>query len=281
MGVIYTIAHPLTNEIVYVGASKNLSKRAACHINSTGKTPIAKYIYNLKSIYLLPKIEIIEIGDNDELMFLERYWISQLSAWGFNLLNINKTEVKKKHKIRTSKKWSVDDFKIGKITIINKNERAVFVISFRAQSIKRGFDNVSLNIVKDEGKLICTVVDKVEKSDCKYRLSKNGNRCYYQLKPKKEKPIKILRRVFKYGFKNRIPGDIQIIDLIKIDSFRVSMGTHNKTAVNKLYANYKINSENNTVEINYCTLENYKRSQLPKGMGRDYRVKLLIATRTA
>jgi hypothetical protein len=36
---------------------------------------------------MLPKIEVLDICDSDDLMEWEEYWIHQLQAWGFNLLN--------------------------------------------------------------------------------------------------------------------------------------------------------------------------------------------------
>lgn len=89
MGVIYTIAHPVTNNIVYVGASKNLSKRIAIHTTTRSTSPISIYIQSLKKQYLLPKIECIDHCDSDELMYFEKYWIQQLQSWGFDLLNKN------------------------------------------------------------------------------------------------------------------------------------------------------------------------------------------------
>jgi hypothetical protein len=91
MGVIYTISHPLTNEVVYVGASKMLAKRTSAHVSSKSNQPVSIFIRSLRDNYMLPKIEVIDICDSDELMYFEQYWIHQLKAWGFNLLNKNKT----------------------------------------------------------------------------------------------------------------------------------------------------------------------------------------------
>lgn len=91
MAVIYTISHPFTNEVVYVGCSNSLAPRARAHINCKSTSEISKWIQALKEQFMLPKIEVIESCDQDESMYLEGYWIQQFQSWGFTLLNKYKT----------------------------------------------------------------------------------------------------------------------------------------------------------------------------------------------
>lgn len=91
---IYTLAHPETKEIRYVGKTTNLKRRYYQHFN----TKICKKLSNkhlgnwLSSILnkgLKPSIEIIEECTNNWIES-EQYWIQQLKYWGFDLLNITK-----------------------------------------------------------------------------------------------------------------------------------------------------------------------------------------------
>jgi hypothetical protein len=57
---IYTLKDPETQEVKYVGKTKNLK----------------------------PIIEVLDIGSEENINELEIYWIAQLKAWGFNLTNM-------------------------------------------------------------------------------------------------------------------------------------------------------------------------------------------------
>lgn len=109
--VVYTIAHPLTNEIVYVGASKNFEKRKAAHLTKTNNIFCYQWVKSLREDCLLPRIEILDLCTPEDLMFTETYWINQLSAWGFCLFNKNQ---KAKPKIDRRKYYVKNRLKIGK-----------------------------------------------------------------------------------------------------------------------------------------------------------------------
>lgn len=96
---IYTIAHPFTGEIRYVGVTRSLKNRAFSHLSSSNRCPgVAGFIKNLKEQYILPKIEVLEVVDRSISFEMEAYWISQCKAWGFDLLNFarNKSVIQKK-----------------------------------------------------------------------------------------------------------------------------------------------------------------------------------------
>lgn len=91
---IYTLAHPITKEIRYVGRTKNpLSWRKSNHntearLNkSNGRK--TNWIKSLHREGLRPIIEPLEVVNCSwqESHLIENYWISQFKAWGFNLVN--------------------------------------------------------------------------------------------------------------------------------------------------------------------------------------------------
>lgn len=85
---IYTLTDPVTNEIRYVGKTNDIRTRFSCHLGRNNpKSHKASWIASLKARNLIPIIEIIDIVPIDNWKFWEKYWISQLISWGFNLTN--------------------------------------------------------------------------------------------------------------------------------------------------------------------------------------------------
>lgn len=87
---IYTLAHPITLEVVYVGqTSTGLNERLIRHYGSclTRTSNVYKWIKELRDNKLIPIIELVEEVSEDLKNISEKYWISQLKEWGFNLLN--------------------------------------------------------------------------------------------------------------------------------------------------------------------------------------------------
>ena len=86
---LYTLAHPNTNEIKYVGKTNNIAKRYSNHLNDKSKSYKNSWIKSLLNEGLLPIIEILEEFDNElDCYNAEIYWIEQLKIWGFNLTNL-------------------------------------------------------------------------------------------------------------------------------------------------------------------------------------------------
>lgn len=85
---IYTLSHPITNEVKYVGKTVNPKQRKHNHSNSARDKGTYKrnWINYLKAQNLRPKFEIIDIIEED-WKFWERYWILQLKTWGYKLCN--------------------------------------------------------------------------------------------------------------------------------------------------------------------------------------------------
>ena len=89
---IYTLKDPNTNEIKYIGKTKNLKNRLQRHHQNN----YLQHWWTHKNIWLnkLIKnnqkaiIEELDIGDENNINSLEIYWIAQFKQWGFNLTNI-------------------------------------------------------------------------------------------------------------------------------------------------------------------------------------------------
>lgn len=84
---IYTLSHPITHEIRYVGRTSNLKRRYYSHLYSNDKSHKCNWIKNLKTNNLRPVIEVLDIVDSTNCIFWESYWILQCKIWGFNMLN--------------------------------------------------------------------------------------------------------------------------------------------------------------------------------------------------
>jgi len=88
-GFVYTLSCPIDNTIKYVGMTTNpLEYRLQGHLFNP--TPNNKeWIKSLKKQGLRPIIEMLEEidGEKKDLALAEKYWIGQLSTWGFVLTN--------------------------------------------------------------------------------------------------------------------------------------------------------------------------------------------------
>lgn len=86
---IYTLSHPITSEIRYVGKTRNPIQRYSNHLNKHHNKFSHKtaWIESLKKIKLRPVMEVLDEVPEDDWKFWERYWINQCLSWGFNLVN--------------------------------------------------------------------------------------------------------------------------------------------------------------------------------------------------
>ena len=86
---IYTLSDPESNAIRYVGKTINIDKRLSQHIaeSKKSKNHKASWIKSLINKNITPKIEVIDEIDSEEWEWLEIYWIAQIKAWGFDLVN--------------------------------------------------------------------------------------------------------------------------------------------------------------------------------------------------
>lgn len=88
---IYLLRDPITNEIRYIGKTKDLKQRLINHINNAKLKKFNRHIYNwiltLLNQNLKPLIELVEECNLDNWSEREKYWIKYYKELGNNLCN--------------------------------------------------------------------------------------------------------------------------------------------------------------------------------------------------
>lgn len=86
---IYTLADPIDGLIRYVGKADYPVRRLAKHVYESHKIASHKdrWIQSVLKSGRRPVYEILEVVPESEWISAEIYWISQLRAWGFDLVN--------------------------------------------------------------------------------------------------------------------------------------------------------------------------------------------------
>lgn len=104
---IYTISHPLTNEIVYVGKTKNLAARAKQHVN--GKHGITfDWIQLVLSVGLKPVFTVVEVCVYNAHV-REKEWIVKIANAGSSLLNKRHNPVYERQQLELNTKFTIID----------------------------------------------------------------------------------------------------------------------------------------------------------------------------
>lgn len=88
---IYTLSHPITGEIRYVGKTKfAIEKRLKYgHLRDLKfKNKRVNWIKSLISQGLLPKIELLEVVEDNKWIEREIYWIKEFRDKGYRLTNM-------------------------------------------------------------------------------------------------------------------------------------------------------------------------------------------------
>ena len=80
---IYTLSHPITNEVRYVGKTINIARRYKQHLYDKRKSHKASWVKSLKNEGLKPVMTIVETCEG-EWQEREKFWISQYD----NLTNL-------------------------------------------------------------------------------------------------------------------------------------------------------------------------------------------------
>lgn len=89
--LIYTLSHPITKEIRYIGKTKlSLNSRLKLHLKAKDKGYRSNWVKSLLKESLIPVIEELEETDLENWRECERYWIAQFKVWGFRLTNLAK-----------------------------------------------------------------------------------------------------------------------------------------------------------------------------------------------
>ena len=84
---IYTLRHPETQEIRYVGLTRFPVKRLHNEINYPHTKHLQNWVNSLKKSSLKPIMEIIEESDENGACDAERKWISEMKVRGYRLIN--------------------------------------------------------------------------------------------------------------------------------------------------------------------------------------------------
>jgi len=102
MRYIYSISHPITGIVYYIGITKNLDKRKSQHCGR-GRGLVYKWICELKKHKLYPVFTIIDQTDSFSWRDLECVYIDSFVNIGHPLLNKRATgELVSKNKLNNS-----------------------------------------------------------------------------------------------------------------------------------------------------------------------------------
>lgn len=86
---IYTLEHPETGVVRYVGKTDNPKRRLEEHYNDKRALHKSNWVKSLRAAGLRPVMQILEEVTLCEWQEREVYWISQMRAWGFRLCNLD------------------------------------------------------------------------------------------------------------------------------------------------------------------------------------------------
>lgn len=103
---IYTLAHPLTGEVRYVGKSIDPEGRLRGHITEKGTAHKNNWIRSLLREGLTPKCEVLEELDDpndDQWQEAERFWINSLRFLGCRLTNLEDGGIRGKRMSRETR----------------------------------------------------------------------------------------------------------------------------------------------------------------------------------
>lgn len=102
MVYIYTLSHPITNEVRYVGKTINIKRRYKQHLYDKRTTHKANWIQSLRKKGLKPVLTIVEICE-ENWQEREVFWISQfdnltnfLPGGGVDYKKVTTKETRKK-----------------------------------------------------------------------------------------------------------------------------------------------------------------------------------------
>jgi excinuclease UvrABC nuclease subunit len=81
---IYKLIDPRNDEVRYVGKTINIKNRYKQHLYDKRKSHKASWVQSLRQIKLKPKLDILEICNENNWKDREKYWINQFN----NLTNL-------------------------------------------------------------------------------------------------------------------------------------------------------------------------------------------------
>jgi len=181
---IYTLSSvDNPNEIKYVGVTKyKVSYRLSSHIYEAKKkpdmTPKTKWINEIGFKLVHNVIDVVEECDAG---FWEKYWIGQMEAWGFNLVNSNKgggglSKRDEKFSMWLSKRNMGNKYNLG-----------------RTHSKETKMKMSQAKIGKESPRKGCTVSDETKNKMSQAKIGKRGNatgfKHTYETRSNKMKPV--------------------------------------------------------------------------------------------
>lgn len=209
---IYTLSCPITNEIRYVGITKNsLSKRFSQHLVERRNNKRKSWFSSLERKGLLPKIELLDEVEDDLWIDEEKFYISYFRFLGFNLVNMTEggdriemtEEIRNKIRIKHLGKIVSDETKakISKASLENRigyyskfSEEEVIKLRILKQQKKDGIKPLDFYkkkiIQKDLANNVIKIWDSISScckennwskgniiKVCKNKIRKDGSRC--------------------------------------------------------------------------------------------------------
>lgn len=113
---IYSLADPTTQEVRYVGVSRDAEERFSFHITFCCKrdTPVRRWVDDLLEQSLKPTMQILQRGKGTSYYRVEKAWISKFKEAGANLLNIFGVQSQSKGFTSTSSETKTKLSKAGK-----------------------------------------------------------------------------------------------------------------------------------------------------------------------
>jgi len=76
-GYVYSISHPETKEVIYIGQTQDIAKRIMCHINKHHNQKVENWINDLLQIGKLPIFKIEWMGDFKLSLIKEKEFIEK------------------------------------------------------------------------------------------------------------------------------------------------------------------------------------------------------------
>lgn len=170
---IYTLAHPSTNLVFYVGKSVNTSNRFKAHLNikESDKSIKAAIINFMLENGFMPIVEEIDYydckyrEDEDYVNDLEIYWMHQLKSWGMPICNYRGLYTTQKNVRNFSHLLKESTFEYIKRYIDEKSDKL--------SEIKRQIE-AATNLTEWEKSKLLTM-NKKAWNDILERLNKNFN----------------------------------------------------------------------------------------------------------
>ena len=132
---IYTLSHPTTKEIRYIGQTKNIKQRLAGHIydSKKGQLYTNRWINSLIDKGLKPVIEVLEECTVEDVDDNEILYISLLKSWGFRLTNSESGGNRQKTmSIESRKKMSI----ARKLRVTTEETRAKYSSERKGRKLK-------------------------------------------------------------------------------------------------------------------------------------------------